>query len=219
MKLLNIILFLLFSLVIQAQQLRVDYERLENNVSPNKDFSEEFKKKIIEQGKTPDKYTLYYNNGQSFFKSLPTEILQHENAPVTVGEETTTLVEQKIKSPTKIFKLKNDDHFYFLSKNGSKSFYKKVKQNFSSLDFKEETQLIDKFVCKLVEVRMTDNDNVYKVWYTEDLPISTGPFTYGDFPGLVLKVESPNFVIYATQVSDKVKLADMENMDAKLTIE
>ena len=41
---------------------------------------------------------------------------------------------------------------------------------------------------------------------------------YGGFPGLILKLEAPTFVIYATKISDDLKKDDVEKMDSKLPI-
>lgn len=219
MKLLKVFFFILFSISAQAQSFKVVYDRFEKNLITDENFSAEFKKKKLEAAKIPDKYILYYLDGNSFFKSLPTEVITHENAPVTIGETTTTFVEKAVKAPTKIYRSKGDEKFYSYREEDGKEYYKKSKQVFSSIDFKDETEKIDKFVCKLAEITFKPDGDIFKVWYTEDIPVTAGPFTYSDFPGLVLKVDSPFFVIYATNISTSVNEKDIEKINSKFAVQ
>ncbi len=215
-------LFLIFAFFIiidsNAQQLKVDYELKRDVASAHKDFSPEFREKVKTSEEVSEKFVLYYSNGDSFFKSFPKPSVQHENAPVKVGNTTTYLAEVYKIAPILIYKKKGDDYFYAYHTEDGKEFYKKSKLFLTSVDYKEETQKIDAFVCKLVEVT-TKNGDVIKIWYTEEMPISTGPFAYGDFPGLVLKIEAPTFLMYATKISKDFKESELEKINPKLPIE
>ena len=50
------------------------------------------------------------------------------------------------------------------------------------------------------------------------MPISAGPFGFSSFPGLVLRVESPDDVITAVKISNETKLSDVEKMNPKLKV-
>ena len=62
------------------------------------------------------------------------------------------------------------------------------------------------------------NNIVSKVWYTENIPYPTGPFSYLGYPGLVLKIEKPKQIIYATKITNDCKPEDIKKMDEKLPI-
>lgn len=55
------------------------------------------------------------------------------------------------------------------------------------------------FNCKKATTYINDMD--IEVWFTEDIPVSDGPEIYQGLPGLVLKVETPKKIIYATHIS------------------
>lgn len=218
MKTSYLLFALLFTNLMWSQFVKVEYDLQRNTMtSTDKSSSAEFKEKVKERDKKPEKYVLYYGNGNSFFKNLPTPIIQHENAPVNVEGNMTTIVEISEKQPYKIYKLKGEDKFYGYRIEDGKEFYKKTKLKFGSINYKDETQKIDNFLCKLAEVT-NPSGSVTKVWYTEDLPISTGPFAYGEFPGLVLKIETPTFVMYATKISEDINENDIEKMNSKLKV-
>jgi GLPGLI family protein len=201
-----------------SQFVKVEYDLQRNTTtSTDKTFSAEYKEKVLQRDKKPEKYILYYGNGNSFFKSLPIPVIQHENDPVNVDGNSTTMVEISEKKPVRVYKIKGEDKFYSYKNDDGNEFYKKTLLKFSSVNYKEETQKIDNFVCKLVEVTNASG-SITKVWYTEDLPISTGPFAYGEFPGLVLKIETPTFIMYATKISEDISEKDIEKMDNKLKI-
>ena len=211
-----IALFLIIT--IKSQSIRVDYDLVRNTtISTDKNFSNEFKDKILESEKKPEKYVLYFENGNSFFKSLPIKDINHENAPTKSGGTTTTIVETSVKQPVKVFKIKGEDRYYGLQSDNGKDFYKISHTKFNSKNYKDEKQKIDKFMCSLVEIN-NPSGTITKVWYTEDLPVSTGPFAYGDFPGLVLKVETPTFVMYTTKISENINDGEFEKMDSKLPV-
>jgi GLPGLI family protein len=59
---------------------------------------------------------------------------------------------------------------------------------------------------------------IYKIWYTEDIPIVAGPNGFNVFPGLVLRVECDIFVLTAVKISNDGKLSDIEKINPKLKI-
>ncbi|MCA6065593.1 GLPGLI family protein [Chryseobacterium sp. RG1] len=217
MKAFYLVCVLFCNIFVKTQSLKVDYDLIrKTTISSDKQFTKEFSAKIIESEKKPEKYVLYFVNDDSFFKSIPTEKIEYENAPEIVGGYKKTVVEVAVKIPVKIYKLKSENKTYAYTNKEGEEFYKLVpKLNFSSVQYKDDTLKIDNFTCKLVEVTNTTG-SIVKVWYTEDLPISTGPFGYTDFPGVVLKVETPTFVMYATKINNDVTTKDIEKMDNKL---
>ena len=218
MKTIYLITAIFFSIVIKSQLLKIEYDLIRNTtITTDKDFSEEFKNKVLKSEQNPEKYVLYFANGNSFFKSLPTETVQYENAPVSSGAGSKTLIEIAKKQPVKVYRLKGEKEFYGYTILDGNEFYKKILFKSTSQNYKNDVIEIDKFKCKLVEV-IGSTGKIIKVWYTEDLPISTGPFAYGDFPGVVMKVETTTFVIFATSISKEMRENDVERPDPKLKV-
>lgn len=61
---------------------------------------------------------------------------------------------------------------------------------------------IENFNCKAALYKIGDDES--KVWYTEDIPISAGPYNYYKVPGLILKLESSKLLCYVTNISKNI---------------
>lgn len=158
----------------------------------------EIERQILQNAQKPEKYILYYNDGDSFFHRDPNDKLSTS--------------EQK----TEFFRLKEKKGIYELSDYIVEEFYGYYPMDNVSVEFTSETQMIENYNCKLALYKIGDDES--KVWYTEDIPVSAGPYNYYKVPGLILKVESPNLLCYATNVSKYVGKKDVKKMDSKLKV-
>ena len=161
-------------------------------------YKEAVRKHAEEESKKSEKYVLYYDDGNSFFQRDPNEKLSPS--------------EQK----TEFFRLKDKNGIYKLSDYIVEEFYGYYPMNNVSIEYTDETQTIENYNCKTALYKI--GDEVSKVWYTEDIPVSTGPYDYYKVPGLILKVESPNMLCYATNVSKNVDKKDIKKMDSTLKV-
>ncbi|WHF52462.1 GLPGLI family protein [Chryseobacterium gotjawalense] len=216
MKKIIILLLLSFNFC-YSQHLKVEYNFV-NNVSYKTNATEGFDKRIAEINKKPEKQILYFANGNSFYRNFPDQVIVNEKSRAEVDKKNTKIeIEKFRKEDLKIFKEKGSDHYFQFKSFNGEDFYQKLKPIFSTINYLNDIEYVDNYKCKLVEVT-TDRGQVIKVWYTEDIPVSTGPFVYGMFPGLVLKVQSDNFIIYATKISNEAKLSEVESINKKLDV-
>ena len=155
--------------------------------------------KLKSQKIPPTEYILNYYNGDSYFENIITP------------DKNDFWKRQKVE----YYKVKNKNGYYELYDYIVEKFIGQHNYN-PEIEYKEETQEIEKYSCKLAIVKL--NNIVSKVWYTENIPTSTGPFNYTGFPGLVLKVETPNRVIYATKITNDCKPEAVKKIDKKLPV-
>ncbi|SHF26511.1 GLPGLI family protein [Chryseobacterium takakiae] len=206
---------------VKAQNLKVEYDRIikeDLNGSLPAESSDVFKNKVIEELKKPTKEILYVLDGNTFYKSIPRTSITHEEESKKVDEHTTIRPKTEYKDiQTKIYHIKGDKGFYqYFSFHGDEYYYNYIPK-FSKIEYKDDTEYIEKYKCKLAELT-SDSGVLTKVWYTEDIPVSAGPYAYGNLPGLVLKIESPEYIVYATKVSNEAKKEDFENLNPKIKV-
>jgi GLPGLI family protein len=203
------LIFLLLTPFISAQnKLTVEYENKLILSEKSVDFgnnivSETQKNQIFEALKTqkiePTPYILYYNNGNSYFKKNVTTDKNEAFSPTDEG----------------YYKFKNKKGYYEFNDYIVEKFYA-FYNDIKKIEYQTETQKIENYICKSALV--TENNEISKIWYTEEIPISTGPFNYTSLPGLVLKVETPRRTIYATKITKNCKPEEVKEMDKKLSI-
>jgi len=219
----NIIIALFASTLLtnlSGQHLKIEYERteLENLSSPT--MSGEFNDKVNLARKTPQKSFLYYANGNSFFKNIPRSSFS-QDAGTSQLDETTKKIKKEvfIDVDIKIYHSRNDkgSFQYFNYPRINDEFYGYVEMNYKKIDYKDDVLKIDNYFCKLVEVTLI-NGQVTKIWYTEDIPVSTGPLGFNTFPGVVLRVESPSYVMTAVKISNDAREGDVEKINSKLKV-
>lgn len=217
MKIIITTFLLLSSFFVNAQFLKVSYSLVRSTtISNNENFSPEMKNKVAESEKIPEKYTLFLAHGNSYFISLPRKIVSNES-DTSKGNSVYSHIETSIVEPIKTYRINGDDKNYSYHNVDGYEFYQYDSLKSKAINYKQDTQKIENYLCKLVEVT-NFNNNVTKVWYTEEVPVSAGPFFFNSFPGLVLKIEAPTFVMYATEVSNNGIESDVRTIDKKLPI-
>jgi len=184
----------------------VNYETIYNSkitFGEDSNLSDELKKQMFEKlkkiSKEPKKFTLYYYDGNSYF------VKNDSNNTSVTG-----------KQKQEYFKIKNKNGFYSLNDFKIEEFYGYYPDNNFEIEYKDETLTIENYLCKLAIIKIGDITS--KVWYTEEIPISAGPFNFNNFPGLVLKVENSSYLCYATHISKDVKENDVKQMNPDLKI-
>lgn len=209
----------LFSEFVFAQKiLKVEYEMTKSVNLSNMAMSDEIKAKLMEQLNKPESYTLYYYKGNSFYTNGTAKIQELDNKETKVNESSTKKTVVSFKpSVARFYKTAGEKRVFVYHQYQGEEFYEIFKPSWKQVEYKDDTQRIDNFDCKLVEVT-TDQGKMVKIWYTEQIPISIGPSWYQNFPGLVMKVEASDFMIYATKVSNDAKESDVEKVDSKLKV-
>ncbi len=216
-KLILIPISFLFSVFIFGQKnIKVDYEMvktLDNNALPN--LPEEVKVKLIAELSKPEHHILYLGKSNSFYTNVSSdEVTLNKNK--SKAENNTKTVSTKFKNAAiKYYKSNDNDSIYIYHQSKDEEFYEIKVPKWQEINYFAGTTTIDKFECKLAEVTLSDK-SIVKVWFTERIPFSAGPLVFSGFPGLVLKVETPTYVIYATKISDDIIDSDIKNRDPKL---
>ncbi|MGC4128363.1 MAG: GLPGLI family protein [Bergeyella sp.] len=203
-----------------AQILKVEYEKVKIGVGKDMErLPEQVRARMIEEAKKPEKTVLYYDKGNSFYTSVEPESRKELDKTVNEESETKTVTKtyNYVRIPVRYYHNNGEDGIYSYHKIGDEEFYSYSKPSWKNIEYQNETQEIDNFECKLAEVQLSNGD-VAKVWYTEQIPVSSGPLSYHNFPGLVLKIEAPSFTIYATKVSNEGKPSDLQKIDPKLKV-
>ncbi|KMQ62924.1 hypothetical protein ACM39_17600 [Chryseobacterium sp. FH2] len=221
MKQFFLILICLFINITYAQNLKVEYDRINkqfNNSPLLAESSEAFKSKVKEEMQKPQKQILYVKDGNTFFKSILKADIIHEEESKKIDEFTSIKPKTKfVEKQIKIYRKKGDKGFYQYQNFNEDEFYRYFTPKFNKIDYKDDIEYIEKYKCKLAEVT-TEQGILTKVWYTEDIPASVGPYAYGNLPGLILKIESPEFVIYATKISNDTTAQDFEIPNPQLKV-
>ncbi|MGC4128358.1 MAG: GLPGLI family protein [Bergeyella sp.] len=203
--------FIFCSLFSYAQNvLRVDYDfsRTPREIKGLENISDAMKNQILGQIQKPKKQVLLYSNGNSIYA---------EQNELTENPSKSFMKQTHYGESTKILKSKDDKGIYSYYKFPNEEFYTYQIPIWKKIEYKSETENIAGFDCKLVEV--TDEENrLLKIWYTEILHINAGPSIYYGFPGLVLKVESSNFKIIATNVDNDTEKIEIEKRNPNLKI-
>lgn len=217
-------LFLLFigGLLLNAQSvLKVEYEKVSVNVEATipKSIPEELRKQLLKDAEKKDKLTLYYSDGNTYFTDhLKYQEKEVQNNVSQVNEHKKMVNKSVVRYvPNHFYHKKGEKGGYFYRNVFGEEFYAYIEPKWISIVYKDETQKIDNFDCKLVELVSDKNENI-RVWYTEQVPISTGPYNFHFLPGLVLKVETPTYMLYATKVSNDAKPSDVEAPNPKLKV-
>jgi len=216
-------LFFIFSLLSNtlffSQYLKVEYEQYDRANIEDASLSKEFNDKVKEVLKKPKTFFLYYANGYSFFKSIPRKSFTNNAGDLKEGNNSIHNREIYGEVELRLFHYKNDNgtYNYHFFPNLNEEFYGYKDSKFAKIEYKDETINIDKYLCKLVEVS-PDSINNYKIWFTEDIPVSAGPYVFNSFPGLVLRIEAPNYTITAIKISNETKEADVEKLNPKIKV-
>ncbi|WP_263602936.1 GLPGLI family protein [Chryseobacterium sp. PET-29] len=214
------LILLLFLGNLKAQNLKVDYDRVNkntNNTLSTINGDDSFKAKVGDELKKAQKFTLYFLNGNTFFKNFPNPDINYVGETEKVDENTVKRKENTFtQAPVKIYHKKGDNGLYQYHNYNDNEFYHYATFKYDKIEYKDETELIENYKCKLVEITL--NGSLFKVWYTEDVPVSAGPYMFNNLPGLVLKVDSPAYVIYATKITNDGTSSEFENLNPKLKV-
>lgn len=210
---------LFFLSFFKAQNLKIEYDRINKNATFNISSAElkDFKGKVEEESKKPQKFFLYFLDGDTFFKNLPKPEITYTGDSKKVDDNTTITHVGSYKAPQiKMYHKKGDKGFYQYLNFDDDQFYHYSIPQIDKIEYKGDTELIENYKCKLAEIVITGS--LYKVWYTEDIPVSAGPYTFNNLPGLVMKIDAANYVIYATKISNEGKKSDFEIINPKFKV-
>lgn len=149
--------------------------------------------KLFEKAKNPKVYSYTYSKKKSIQKLLITQ-------ESSVDSIFTNLFGKKVLSSVQIISVPSETTYYKDFKNNIFLFESVIGDNEKSVKdnlLKYEWALIDEekeifgYTCKKATVSLNagQTKQLVTAWYSEDIPISDGPYTYSGLPGLIIQLE------------------------------
>lgn len=135
-----------------------------------------------------DKGTLYVSNQESFYKTSFDNIKSSEE--INTNEETIVIPAKEGEYFSEIYvDLKVKKLYENLFERYALKTYYSVSEKIPEMNWKlyNEEKKISNYNCKKAETSFRGRN--YVVWYTEEIPISSGPWKFNGLPGLILSVE------------------------------
>jgi GLPGLI family protein len=214
-----IIAFLCLNSSVAQQSIKVTYEEV--NIYPNNFFDvfQEHERETIKNEFTAPRIFELINNGDfSIYESkkvMKKTILS--NIPSTKDD----INQGTIVKSLKIWILKdyNTQKSITKSKIDEKEYYTQRSFPDEEYIYTNKEKVIDNYKCKMAyhlpKLKPTDT---IKYWYTQELPVFDGPYYTSKIPGLVLRYERKQRVIYATKIEFFDKKFLIDELDRKITL-
>jgi GLPGLI family protein len=149
---------------------------------------------------SPVTFELLNNDEVSLFKTADFKDIL---IPATGITEVGTIDQGTVLKLPEVWILKDFKKQKTLAKRniGEKNYY--IVEDFQKEDFifTNEIQTIENYKCKMAYSfpKNKPNDTI-KHWYTDDIPVFDGTYYTVGIPGLILKYERKNRVVYATKI-------------------
>ncbi|UQD55331.1 GLPGLI family protein [Flavobacterium sp. K5-23] len=216
----NVFIALLFSNFLAAQQsIKVTYEQVtiyHDNFFNN--FQEHERETIKKIFTTPQQFELINNGDYSTYESLKVKdktILS--NIPTTDEDINQGTI---VKIPkTYILKNYSNNKSYTKTEIDEKEYYTERPFPEDEFIFTSDEKVIDNYKCKLAyqlpKLKPTDT---IKYWYTQEIPVFDGPYYTAKIPGLVIRYERKQRVIYATKIEFFDKKIILDKLDRKIPL-
>lgn len=210
-------LFLLPFCILSAQSLKIEYEvQFKSMNSGDIKGSEEFKKKVAEVQNKPQKHVLIYSDGKSVYESFPHPEIYDMNVSDPFEATKSHSNSYKIDA-IKLFKIKEKNGAYSYRNVKNEKYYEYAVPIFNNIKMLDANDTILNYSCKIMEVELI-NKKKAKVWYTEELPMKTGPLSYYNFPGVVLKIETDYMTVIPKSIDKAASNIELEKMDENLKV-
>ena len=218
MKFTYLMIFLCVS-VYSQKSIKITYEQL---TSFRDGFFEGLPDSSREQTKkamtSPMTFELFNNDKISLFKSAEVkDILIPSTEPSQAGViDRGTVLKLPEVWIMKDFKTEKT----FAKRNiEEKNYY--IQESFRKEEFifTNEQKIIESFKCKRAYSlpKNKPNDTI-KYWYTDEIPIFDGPYYTVGIPGLILKYERKNRVVYATKIEFFDKIITIDGLTKNIPI-
>jgi GLPGLI family protein len=81
----------------------------------------------------------------------------------------------------------------------------------------DNTKKISSYSCKLAKTT-TESGDIFYAWFTDDIPISDGPFRFKGLTGIILEIYNPNRTIEISMTSVKISNEEFPNIAYLKTI-
>ncbi len=200
-----IFLFLFINITCLAQTVEVKY--YENSKAPSQEQFSSMPENIqIAYKPNIFSYKLLTDGKSSLYKNEKFKIIIKEEASTTTKiNEVGDTIKNTVISEGFDLRFKEKLFFKDFKKNRSynQQYYDETINIVDSIavwkwQIMDEVETILGYSCKKAITKYYDRDVV--AWFTEEIPISDGPFIYSGLPGLILKIETKSNEIIAYNI-------------------
>lgn len=198
-KLFTVLVAFLLALTAAAQvsQGKVIYERKMNMHKRMPPEAEQMRAMIPEFNTS--KAQLLFNGDESVFKNLPQEEDIRENA----GEDGRRMVFRMGGADNETYKNFAKETLVEQRELGSKKYI--IEDTLRKLNWKlaEGNKTVNGYNCKMATAKNQRGDELI-AWYTEEIPVSAGPESFGGLPGLILAMDiGSGWITYTAETVTK----------------
>lgn len=159
------------------------------NLYSQNNFRAEYKILMAKNGFAPIYYELINHNSTSVFrfisKEVPEKVVTDDLGNVNLFPETPDSIQPLIITDHKSNKIFSKEYISDDDRASFKEYYV-VEPVSINWNFVNETKKIDKYLCKKATTSFRGRD--YIVWYTNEIPISIGPWKFHRLPGIVVEI-------------------------------
>lgn len=206
MKNILFVLLLVFSRILLAQTLAVEYEVSLNN--------------LIKKG------VLSINDSLSYYYEMPDVNARNKDIITTAsdGSKIITLNQHEGEGPKVNFQVypKNNEPLLTIDYLGNEKII--YREPYSKMIWKleDETKTIVNYVAHKATTKF--RGRTYTAWFTYQLPASVGPWKFNNLPGIILELtdDSKAFFWYATKISrstDNLLKPDFDDKTRELSMQ
>ncbi len=151
------------------------------------------------------KYLLIFNNKTSLYEEMNIKASQEkhetkdeENEYGSTNRTNMTIIGRTNLTPK--FYYNSNNNFYFMDNFANRNLFVKENINKWSWKLQNETKKIGDFTCQKATIRFRGRD--YIAWFTNEIPVTFGPWKFQGLSGLILEVYDTDkvFHIYANEI-------------------
>lgn len=158
---------------------------------------------------TKDTYKLKANTAEAIFTyngKIPSTNLNTENMTHLVFSPSYSNIANDLK--------------YSQAKIGSKSYWVKYNLKYD-WTITNESKKIGGYTCYKAFIKGNDPECVqqsdtltFTAWFTPEIPLPFGPARFDELPGLILKIETPDYILRAQEIicDDNIKVIEKEDL-------
>jgi GLPGLI family protein len=162
---------------------------LSQNIFSQNNFKAEYKLLLAKNGFAPIYYELINHDTKSIFKfvtrEVPEKVVADEFGNVNLYPEIPDSIQPLILTDHKSNEIISKEYITDNDRATYKEYFV-VEPISIKWNFINETKKVDKYLCRKATTSFRGRD--YVVWYTDEIPISIGPWKFHRLPGLIVEI-------------------------------
>ncbi len=151
-----------------------------------------------------EKYELYFNRKISYSKEIAITKAENEKSQENKPMGTQVNIVVGRKNTTSKFYYNSINSFFFRDNFFDEVILVKEEKFKNSWKLHSETKKLSNFLCKKATILFRGRN--YTAWYTEEIPVSFGPWKLRNLPGMILEFYNTDKVFHA--VANKIKVGN-----------